>query len=121
MGRDGGETMGQRLQRLRRAAGLTQAELAERAGVPLKSVLNWEQDRRQPRLDAAADLARLLGVTLEELLADLAPREQRRPARKGRPPAKEGGRGATGKRTPEPKLRAERPGRGASRGRRGRR
>jgi len=91
------ETMGQRLQRLRRAASLTQAGLAERAGVPLKSILNWEQDRRQPRLDAVVDLARHLGVSLEELLTNLAPREQRPPARKGRPPSGGGARTGTGK------------------------
>jgi DNA-binding XRE family transcriptional regulator len=91
------ETMGQRLQRLRREAGLTQAELARRAGVPLKSVLNWEQDRRQPRLDAVVDLARYLNVSLEELLTNLAPREQRPPARKGRPPAMGGARANAGK------------------------
>ncbi len=81
------ETMGQRLQRLRRAASLTQAELAERAGVPLRSLLNWEQDRRQPRLDPVVDLARTLGVTLEDLAANVAPREEREPPQKGRPPA----------------------------------
>src|SRR5262245_42451959 len=99
----GKETMGQRLQRLRRAAGLTQAELARRAGVPLKSVLNWEQDRRQPRLDAVVDLARILSVSLEELLTNLAPREQRPPARKGRPPAAGGARAGAGE------VRAESP------------
>jgi transcriptional regulator with XRE-family HTH domain len=93
----GKETMGQRLQRLRQAARLTQAELARRAGVPLRSLLNWEQDRRQPRLDAVVDLARLLGVPLEELLTNLAPREQRPPARKGRPPATGGARAGAGK------------------------
>ena len=79
------ETMGVRLQRLRKAAGLTQAELAERAGVPLRSLLNWEQDRRQPRLDAALGLARVLSVQVEELVKGVAPRDERPPAKRGRP------------------------------------
>ncbi len=99
MSRDRRETLGQRLQRLRRAAGLTQAEFAGRAGVPLKSVLNWEQDRRQPRIDAVVDLARHLGVSLEELLTNLAPREQRPPAQRGRPPSKRDTRKSNGKGT----------------------
>jgi transcriptional regulator with XRE-family HTH domain len=123
----GKETMGQRLQRLRREAGLTQAELARRAGVPLKSVLNWEQDRRQPRLDAVVDLARILGISLEELLTNLAPREQRPPARKGRPPATGGARAGAGKAEVQPprgqpgggRVRERKPGAGRAQGTRG--
>ncbi len=81
------ETMGRRLQRLRMAADLTQAALAERAGVPLRSLRNWEQDHREPRLDAALSLARVLGVLVEELMAGLAPRDERPPVPRGRPPA----------------------------------
>ena len=66
------ETLGQRLQRLRLAAGLTQAALAEAAGVPLSTLRGWEIDRREPGLRAAVRLARALGVGVEEL-ADTVP------------------------------------------------
>lgn len=62
------ETLGQRLARLRTAAGVTQEQLAEKAGVATGSIRNWEQDHRRPRADAALKLARALGVTVEELL-----------------------------------------------------
>jgi transcriptional regulator with XRE-family HTH domain len=61
------ETLGQRLQRLRAAAGLTQAQVAESAGVPVTSLRSWEVDRREPGLRPACRLARALGVTAEYL------------------------------------------------------
>jgi transcriptional regulator with XRE-family HTH domain len=59
--------MGKRLKALREAAGLTQARLARRSGVPLGSVRGYEQGVRTPGLDQAAKLARALGVSLDEL------------------------------------------------------
>jgi transcriptional regulator with XRE-family HTH domain len=61
------ETLGQRLQRLRAAAGLTQSQVAAAAGVALSSLQNWEIDRREPAFRAACRLARALGVTAEHL------------------------------------------------------
>ena len=69
MGDTIGETFGQRVARLRAAAELTQEGLAEKAGLPVPSLRNYEHDHRRPRADAALRLARALGVTLEELLA----------------------------------------------------
>ncbi|HWG47716.1 MAG TPA: helix-turn-helix domain-containing protein [Gemmataceae bacterium] len=66
------ETLGQKLQRLRLTAGLTQVQLAEAAGVPLSTLRGWEVDRREPGLRAAARLAKALGVTAEDL-ADTVP------------------------------------------------
>jgi transcriptional regulator with XRE-family HTH domain len=62
--------MGQRLQRLRQAKGLSQTQLARSAQVPVGTLRNWEQNRRVPRLDTAAVVARVLGVTLDELAGD---------------------------------------------------
>ncbi|MGH7170243.1 MAG: helix-turn-helix domain-containing protein [Gemmataceae bacterium] len=59
------ETFGARLQRLRGAAGLTQMLLAERAGVPLTTLRNWEHDRREPLVSAMFKLADALGVSSE--------------------------------------------------------
>jgi DNA-binding XRE family transcriptional regulator len=55
------------LARLRCAAGVSQSQMAAAAGVPLGTYRNWEQDRRLPRLDTAALLAKALGITLQEL------------------------------------------------------
>ena len=80
-----GETMGQRLQRLRRSAGLSQPRLAEAAAVPVASLRNWEQGRRLPQLDAAVRLAKALGITLDELAGGLLegpPAEQPKSSRK---------------------------------------
>lgn len=69
MGKSGGqkETLGQRLQRMRRAAKLTQEQLAEQSGQSFGNLKNWERDYRTPGLWAALQLARVLGVPLEEL------------------------------------------------------
>lgn len=66
------ETLGQRLQRLRAAAGMTQAALAEQAGVPASSLRNWEVDHREPGFRAVCQLAKALGVTVE-VLGDTVP------------------------------------------------
>ena len=69
MGKSGGkkETLGQRLQRLRRVAKLTQEKLAEQSGQSFGNLKNWERDYRTPGLWAALQLARALGVPLEDL------------------------------------------------------
>ena len=63
----GGETLGERLHRLRKLRGFTQGELAARLGVSKPTVWAWEQGRARPieeRLDA---LAAALGVNSAEL------------------------------------------------------
>jgi transcriptional regulator with XRE-family HTH domain len=64
--------MGQRLKALRKAAGLSQSQLARAAGVPIGTLRGWEYGRRKPLLDTAAKLAVALGCTLDEL-AGIAP------------------------------------------------
>jgi transcriptional regulator with XRE-family HTH domain len=63
----GSETLGRKLQHLRLAAGLTQEELARRAGLPVWSLRNWEHDHRLPGLLPVYKLAKALGVPMEEL------------------------------------------------------
>ncbi len=53
---------------LRRKAGLTQAELAERLGVTNKAVSKWENGRAKPATDTLRNMAALFGVSVEELL-----------------------------------------------------
>jgi transcriptional regulator with XRE-family HTH domain len=67
MGKTKGETMGERLQRLRLAANFSQSQLARASGVPIGTIKNWEQDRRVPRMDTAAAVATALGVSLDAL------------------------------------------------------
>ena len=61
------ETLGQKLQRLRLAAGLTQEGLAKRSKLPVWSLRNWEHDHRLPGLVPVYKLAKALGVQMEEL------------------------------------------------------
>jgi transcriptional regulator with XRE-family HTH domain len=77
--------MGEQFQRVREAKGLTQAELARRAGVRLRSLQEWEQGTRIPRFDRVVQLADGLGVSLDEL----AGRVQSEPETK-KPPSKKG-------------------------------
>ena len=86
------ETLGQRLQRLRLDAGLTQAQLADAAGTPLSSLQNWEIDRREPGLRAAVRFARTLGVTVEDL-ADTSPVEEVGKIHRPAGPSRRDGRG----------------------------
>jgi transcriptional regulator with XRE-family HTH domain len=55
-------TFAETLRRLREAAGLTQAALAERAGLSLRTVQSWEQGRRAPVSPAFFKLAEALGA-----------------------------------------------------------
>jgi transcriptional regulator with XRE-family HTH domain len=62
-------TFGALLQRLREQAGLSQSGLADRAGVPTRTIQNWEQGHREPRPGALITLGRALGVEPVVLLA----------------------------------------------------
>jgi transcriptional regulator with XRE-family HTH domain len=78
------ETMGQRLQRLRKAVGLSQSQLAKAAGVPVGTLRNWEQDIRSPLLNTAGRVARALGVSLDDLIEESG-QERPQPARRAMP------------------------------------
>ena len=54
-----------RLKELRQRAGLTQAELANRAGLTVFGVAQLEQARRKPVWDTVLSLAKALGVSCE--------------------------------------------------------
>jgi len=60
-------TVGRRVRSRRRAAGLSQEELAGRAGVSRQALGALEAGRHLPRVDAALALATALGTTVEEL------------------------------------------------------
>ena len=73
------------LKRLRAAAGFTQASFAERAGVPLRTVQNWEQGHRGPSAQAVLALARALSVPVESLLSELDGHKPSKKAAKAKP------------------------------------
>ncbi len=68
------------LHRLREKAGLSQSELAAKAGVPVRSVQNWEQGHRRPRAEVLLSIAKALGVPVESLLVEMAGGEAPEPA-----------------------------------------
>jgi transcriptional regulator with XRE-family HTH domain len=84
------ETLGRRIARLRKAAGLTQRGLAEKAGVSLSTLRNWEQGAREPLASAVVKLADALGVTADEVLRPVQDGAEQPPARPGRPKKGEG-------------------------------
>ena len=69
-------TIGKRITLLRKEKGLTQEELATHMGVSPQAVSKWENDQTCPDISALPKLARLLGVSVDELLEgkqELAP------------------------------------------------
>lgn len=57
-----------RLQKLRKANGYSQEVLAEKLGVSRQSVSKWERGEASPDIDNLMLLAKIYGVTLDELL-----------------------------------------------------
>ena len=62
---------GTMLKAMREKAGLSQAALAERAGLSVRNIQNWEQGHRIPRAQVLLRLARAVGVPVEQLLSGL--------------------------------------------------
>lgn len=54
----------------RKAAKLSQEELAEQIGVSRQAVSKWELDAATPEIDKLLALARIFGVTTDELLSE---------------------------------------------------
>ena len=64
-----------RIRDLRKRAGLTQADLAQRLGVDTSLISRWEKGEREPSPQQTMDIARAVGVTLDFLLnAQVQPR-----------------------------------------------
>ena len=64
----GGETFGRRLARIRKAKGLTQVELAQKAGMIQVLISDYERDKLRPHHDIIVKFAKALDVTADELL-----------------------------------------------------
>lgn len=69
--------LGLHLAELRRAAGLTQTELAGLLGVSQTNIAFWERSTKPPRSDVLGPMAKAFGVSVEALLSP--------PADTGRP------------------------------------
>ncbi len=80
------QSLGGRIAELRRKKNMTQEELAAELGVTPQAVSKWENDLSCPDITLLPQLARLFGVTIDELLGNqnqpettLLPEEQRKP------------------------------------------
>lgn len=75
------KALGKRIAELRKAQGLTQAQLAEGLGLIQQHVAHFEVGRRRVPVTLLPTLARLLATTVEELVG-----ENVKPARRGPTP-----------------------------------
>jgi transcriptional regulator with XRE-family HTH domain len=85
-------TFGDIMQSLREKAGLTQAGLAERSGIPLRTIQGWEQGYRSPVSPDFFKLVHALGVSADAFASvaktESSPKPGRPPkATPGTPPA----------------------------------
>lgn len=69
------ESFGQRLARLRKAAGFTQTELAEEIGGTRRMIAYYETESEYPPTTLLAEIARALKVTTDELLGATMPKK----------------------------------------------
>ncbi len=79
-------TFGEKLQALRRGAGLSQDALAEQLEVSRQAVSKWERDEAMPETDKVLRIARLFSVSLDELLLDQQPQPEPAPMPRYVPP-----------------------------------
>lgn len=78
----GEETFGQRLARLRKAAGLSQQQLAKHLGTTQTLVSEYEHDNRRVHGERLAKIASLLHVSADELLGHRASKTSDAPSLK---------------------------------------
>lgn len=63
------QTLGERIASLRKKAGLTQEELAEKLGISPQAVSKWENDISCPDIMSIPNVAKILGVSTDTLLS----------------------------------------------------
>lgn len=62
------ESLGQRLQRFRKRANLTQEEVATKLNITPQAISKWENDVSAPDISLLGEIADMFGVTVDELL-----------------------------------------------------
>lgn len=62
------ETFGQRFQRLRKSAGLTQEDVATKLNITSQAVSKWENDISAPDISVLLELSETLNVSVEQIL-----------------------------------------------------
>lgn len=68
--------LGPRIAALRRNAGLSQSELAQKLKISPSAVGMYEQGRREPSVDTLAALAKVFGVSIDYLVTGKAASDQ---------------------------------------------
>ena len=63
-------TLGQRIQKGRKEAGLSQEELAEQLGVSRQAVSRWENDNGYPEMEKIIRLSQIYQVSLDYLVGN---------------------------------------------------
>ena len=84
------ETLGRRIARLRLAKTATQERLAKELNVSPQAVSKWENDINYPDILLLPDLARFLGVSVDELLSGASASAQESASAQGNAVAQEG-------------------------------
>ena len=84
------ETLGRRIARLRLAKTATQERLAKELNVSPQAVSKWENDINYPDISLLPDLARFLGVSVDELLSGASASTQESATAQGNAVAQEG-------------------------------
>ena len=69
-------TFGEKLQTLRRGAGMSQDALAEQLDVSRQAVSKWERDEALPETENLIRISQIFHVSLDELLLNEQPRQQ---------------------------------------------
>ena len=87
------ETLGRRIARLRLAKTATQERLAKELNVSPQAVSKWENDINYPDISLLPDLARFLGVSVDELLSGASASAQESASAQGNAAAQESAAG----------------------------
>ena len=101
---------GELMSRLRQGAGLTQASLADRAGLSLRTVQSWEQGRRAPVSPDFFKLVAALGVSADAFAGIAANKPRQAPGTEQDGTSQ--GKGPSGRKKPATQGRGERTARG---------
>lgn len=62
------KTAGANISKLRKAAGITQMELAEKMNIRFQAVSQWERGMSMPDISKLGELSGIFGVSIDEIL-----------------------------------------------------